>query len=700
MNPVGINTTVVRKVAVVINGDTGAEHLKNVNDSVRELLAMGYEVHVASTQPPETAVSQFVTATPRHIQQMLAQLKTDTNDDVVIYTTGHAIPSGDFCLDEDCETGKLTTLLAGLAYGQRVVIMDQCSSANLRAQFVDTERTLFISAGSKNETVCCHRFAPKFWSHLPVMDANHDGVINWQERLAYANQQGANVTSLPQFTPTAGYVMPGTPPFTTTVKTVRTSAELSEQLGRLQPGQYAFVMFSADWCGYCPKYLPSFQAQAVQAGGQYLFLVTENVALAAANTIDAFPTVAIFDHEQKLRREIPNSAQESVTRELAGVDVPMHELIGHHRAQIQNPHTPEREVDNIGYNYVHMTCRLPSAETAAEMEKFRAWFLAASPAWQASESRLHIYRHMLLDAPIAIQAAELTILRDHVLAHPQASALWAMYRGLLSSASLSLPVRVRELQQMYAMIQQGVDHEELTRTVSDAGVSLLPYHQRWLVRASQKSLEDSHPMVRVQAARILLRLTHDAALRARVVTVLQPLINDANVRVATLACRALSDCSDFVKAPLALTIARAALPLFGRVADPTLRLEALRLYSFLQLALVRYHRHAVDIATLVNALSDPSPEIIETAALTLMDRAKYLSPREAIPVARALFTALARRSASQKLQYTYLALCKRLKPAELQQHRQWVDALAIASGTNPSPWRDVIIPELTKSVTR
>lgn len=298
------------KFALIINGDTEARHLGNVGRALEVLEGEGYETFVASRERPSEDHDHYVDATVEQITTLIEQLKgkIGKDDELVIYTTGHGESvknGGGLCLQEGCDTKTMAALLDSITYGQRTVVMDQCYGGNWSRRFTDDPKTLFVAAGSKNQSVCCHEFAPRFWSD-DVPDTNDDGKISWQERFAYAFQKVAS--SNPQHVVSRGYRQVGDAPFPEKVVTVDTVEELGKELKRLHPGQFAIVTFSADWCGPCKLFAPEFDDMATASGGQHLWIRTENEDLAAQFQVRGYPTVVIFDGASHSRHHVEDRA--------------------------------------------------------------------------------------------------------------------------------------------------------------------------------------------------------------------------------------------------------------------------------------------------------------------------------------------------------------------------------------------------------
>ncbi|MBI4125485.1 MAG: hypothetical protein HY466_06120 [Deltaproteobacteria bacterium] len=288
----------MQKMAVIINGDTGGRHLENVDRAlVNVLKPQGYETWVASPSRPSASHDRYFRGDREGIQNLLKQLKAKSgpNTELVIYTTGHGEEEG-FCLGSNCNTQDLLARLDRLPFEKkRVVVMDQCYGGNFGKLFLDDPKTLFTSAGSKGETDRCEEIAPRLWApNREVPDQNGDGTISWQERFAHA-AMGRELSSTPQFVMSPGYVGEGESPFSGQVQEIEDEAALRDALGRLRPGQYAVILFSASWCYPCKRYAPEFDRFAKEGGGRDLWLITENNALAEKWGVSGYPTVVVVN---------------------------------------------------------------------------------------------------------------------------------------------------------------------------------------------------------------------------------------------------------------------------------------------------------------------------------------------------------------------------------------------------------------------
>lgn len=296
----------IKRYAIIINGDDSdndGRHLENVERSLNILNDQKYETCVLSAKEPVQNNTAYYTASIDQLGELVESLnkKIDSNDELVIYTTGHGAKDGDeseICLKDSCYGEEAAELLDNIVYGKRTVIMDQCYSGGWAKTFLDDPKTLFISGGSENETTCCQFFAPKFWS-TEVKDLNSDGVISWQERFSFVMDH--TQAAVPKMMVSAGYVMPGSQSFSNEVIEFNNRADFQKELRQLGSGQYAIVTFSMVGCGPCKKYKPYFDDLAKNGAGQHLFLRTRNTDLAGEYGITRFPSVVVFNDLQHYR---------------------------------------------------------------------------------------------------------------------------------------------------------------------------------------------------------------------------------------------------------------------------------------------------------------------------------------------------------------------------------------------------------------
>ncbi|PIR21041.1 MAG: hypothetical protein COV45_02610 [Deltaproteobacteria bacterium CG11_big_fil_rev_8_21_14_0_20_47_16] len=291
------------KIGLIINGDIDSrkwqQHAQNAEQAAKALKRQGYEVYAVNPKPLSTPVDHYTHSDMPAIEGLIGELKTrlTPSDELVIYATGHGDieeldtitpnhANAGICIDNNCSEEPLKTWLDTLPHGQRVFIIDACQGGNWQSVMLNDPNTLFISAGSMFQNVCCEEFAPRFWT---------DDSKSWQERFASVLSKPVESSS-PVMMQSPGYVPAVKSQFPKTVTEVDSYEGLQAQLSRLTPGQYAIMTFSAEWCAPCQEFRPQFDELAKNSNGQYLFLRTESDALSAQFSVQSIPTVMAFDY--------------------------------------------------------------------------------------------------------------------------------------------------------------------------------------------------------------------------------------------------------------------------------------------------------------------------------------------------------------------------------------------------------------------
>lgn len=336
------------KIALIIQPDTERRHLENMERSLGnyfETEGEAYETYVASPEKPSAPHDHYFRATSTGIQRMIqaARSTMGPEDELFIYTTGHGeLDKGRavLCLENGCrDTIGLARLLDGIPSKIRRIVMDQCYSGNWNRIFMDDPSTLFISPGSRNETVCCQEMAPRLWAPAnEIPDLNEDGIVSWQERYAYA-AVGIQSSS-PQFLVSPGYVPDGRGSFEKGVVEVADKEGLERALKKLYPGQYAIITFAADWCATCKAYAPQFDAMAKNGTGQHLWIRTENEDLAKMWGIMEYPTVVVVNSNGQGRVLVDRN---NVEVELAGFELSKKERLSNKLAAAERVEVPYRQ---------------------------------------------------------------------------------------------------------------------------------------------------------------------------------------------------------------------------------------------------------------------------------------------------------------------------------------------------------------------
>lgn len=284
-----------KKYALIVNGDQEQRHLDNVDRAQKALLSEdpNYHISVASPKKPSKTPSSFTYTDLKSAQKNRNSLnklikgiksKMDDDDLFVLYVTGHGNKGkkGEGCIDLGNTCYSLETFakqLNTLKYGKRFLKFDGCHTGSSFSLFAD-KRSIVDSLGSTDEVVSCQQSSPYFWSDK-VTDQNSDGIITIQERFQYSNSQGTISSLVQYFNPFPNLSLSGktakSSSFSNKVATVHNDRELKKELKKLQPGQLALVMFSADWCGPCKTYFPTFESLAKKFDGKYLMIRAEGI---------------------------------------------------------------------------------------------------------------------------------------------------------------------------------------------------------------------------------------------------------------------------------------------------------------------------------------------------------------------------------------------------------------------------------------
>lgn len=290
--------------AILINGDAHSglseEHAKNMRVLGDFLGRNGYRVlKLEGEKITREKLSRVVDG---------MRGKMDGDDELFLYVTGHgSMEEGLECAVVDngipVPLRWLEERTRSLKYKERVVWLDGCFSGGALRYFAEDPKTLFVSAGSKDETVGCFLFTPPAFEK--GKDLNNDGVITFAERFIAGaeNIRSKGGTFSPLYFSGRDYEDNGVgkgktkPRFSAGVASVSTPEELREKLNALQPGEYAVVDFSASWCGPCQTYKPEFDKMAREDGGRHLWIRAEGERDPWGEwKIAHYPTVKIF-HE-------------------------------------------------------------------------------------------------------------------------------------------------------------------------------------------------------------------------------------------------------------------------------------------------------------------------------------------------------------------------------------------------------------------
>lgn len=294
--------TVTKKIAIIIQGDssslTGAKHTENARLSSLTLANEGYDIVLMNPGETPSDIMSQITSTANTLGE---------RDELVVYTTGHGrLNNSTASLIVGSQELPMDLFCSGLrnSKAQITVVMDQCYSSNFGMSLTSFDNLRFIGLSGKNLTDSCRPFAKCFWSanigKTPEADYDHDGKISWQERFRWATtdceaeKNNDKTTEYSLATYFAGKNIGERPFNEKPIAHVTTQAELDNELGELDAGQYAIVLFSAPWCSACQKIKPLFSKWAT---GEYKFIIaehTEPTAQFPAINISSLPDSRLF----------------------------------------------------------------------------------------------------------------------------------------------------------------------------------------------------------------------------------------------------------------------------------------------------------------------------------------------------------------------------------------------------------------------
>jgi thiol-disulfide isomerase/thioredoxin len=299
----------VRRIAVIINGDTEDRHLKNVDRAAGLFKKSGYDLYVASPNKPQEGATVYVSPTSEGVGEIAKNLKgkIDDDDEIVIYTTGQGKVDGGGCLvlNDKCiskDDIRLKELLS-LPSAKRTVVIGQPYGNNWAGLFSEDPKTLIISSGLRGARNDCTGFDSNlFGTESEIKAASKGGSSSWRLRYASAVAQCPGAQSA--FAPGKNYRDKGIggmseepPHFKAKVHEARTRVEYEKLLKMLRPGDVAVVTFAEDGCGACTMFQPQFYEMAKKNGGRELFIYIPNAPDKKQwGMIPAFPTVILADH--------------------------------------------------------------------------------------------------------------------------------------------------------------------------------------------------------------------------------------------------------------------------------------------------------------------------------------------------------------------------------------------------------------------
>lgn len=191
-----------RKYAIVINGDLSPLHKGNVTDAFATLMTSGYSqdnIFLLTSNFPDGRSPFSITA--RGSEENLLMVFNyldgviDSNDTLVVYTTGHGGDSTLALADSEINIfSDLRNLIRETKAGEYILIADQCYSGAVVEMAKSLEgKVVAYSDIDANHSTYCESFARPFWDSFRTLsaDSNNDGIIQLDEAftLACANHR-------------------------------------------------------------------------------------------------------------------------------------------------------------------------------------------------------------------------------------------------------------------------------------------------------------------------------------------------------------------------------------------------------------------------------------------------------------------------------------------------------------------------------
>lgn len=192
-----------RKYAVIINGDFSEFHKGNVKEAYTSMKVLGFvdeNIYILSTENPRADVIEKINginahATAGNVNEVFDSLQkmVDTNDMLVLYTTGHGkCRNNEATLqleDTDIIQTELKKQLAKAKAQDYVIVCDQCYSGGIASELSTLEGNVvaYSSTDAKHITLC-ESFARPFWESFRNGngDKNKDGKTTLDEAFEYA----------------------------------------------------------------------------------------------------------------------------------------------------------------------------------------------------------------------------------------------------------------------------------------------------------------------------------------------------------------------------------------------------------------------------------------------------------------------------------------------------------------------------------
>ncbi|MBF0107201.1 MAG: hypothetical protein HQM16_17965 [Deltaproteobacteria bacterium] len=206
-----------KKIAIMINAGEEREVMQDMAfqeslNRTNKALGEGWERHVASKYKPESPVASYTEATVQGVKDLIASIKSDDDDDVLVYLASHGAKTKDgyhiVLQDGLIKDSDFFEMLGQVPYGNRTIVNGNCfggSGINVPAVFRNPHTAYYAASGDEEAYISAGvtMFVQKsidftsafFAADVDVNDENRDGYISFRERFLHAmrDRQGLSI---------------------------------------------------------------------------------------------------------------------------------------------------------------------------------------------------------------------------------------------------------------------------------------------------------------------------------------------------------------------------------------------------------------------------------------------------------------------------------------------------------------------------
>ncbi len=183
----------VTEYALLINGDAHtAHHEANISMAASKLIEIGYDadnIICLAGEDSRGSLPKHIhkLSTARSLEEALLYLQeqVDSNDILLVYTTGHGYRKDDksylALFDAGISSTGFAKILNQINFGQLIFVADQCFSGDFVDKIDDFDRNIVTMSDTDAEhETYCQFFAEGFWGAIgdSQYDTNGDGNVN------------------------------------------------------------------------------------------------------------------------------------------------------------------------------------------------------------------------------------------------------------------------------------------------------------------------------------------------------------------------------------------------------------------------------------------------------------------------------------------------------------------------------------------